>query len=180
VCPNDANFALELPPVEIPLERLVPSGEGRFAAERHGTLRLERAHQIANFADACNECGHCDVICPEDGGPYVVKPRFFGSVETWAAFPGRDGFALEALPDGLRIHGRFSGLTYVLEPSGSGVRYRGAGFDLRLDPADPAATAAGDADGPVDLTFLRIMERLRDAVAAPGAVNWVSAALPSR
>jgi hypothetical protein len=29
----------------------------------------------------------------------------------------------------------------------------------------------------VDLAYLRIMERLRDAVAAPAAVNWVSAAL---
>jgi putative selenate reductase len=180
VCPNDANFALELAPAEIALERLVPAGSGRFAAERHGTLSLTREHQIANFADACNECGHCDVLCPEDGGPYVVKPRFFGSVGAWAAFPDRDGFALEPTPDGLRVHGRFDGRAYVLEPAGARVRYRGEGFDVRLDPADPAATAEGDADGPVDLAFLRIMERLRDAVAAPGAVNWISAALPAR
>jgi putative selenate reductase len=179
VCPNDANFALEMPPMEIPLERLVPAGAGRFTAERHGTLTLARAHQIANFADACNECGHCDVICPEDGGPYVVKPRFFGSVGQWAAYPRHDGFALERADGGLRVHARVGGRAYLVEPAGGRVRYRGDGFDVRLDPAD-AASAEGVADGPVDLTFLRIIERVRDAVAAPGAVNWVSTALGLR
>ena len=34
-----------------------------------GVLRVVKAHQLANYADACNECGNCDVFCPEDGGP---------------------------------------------------------------------------------------------------------------
>jgi putative selenate reductase len=173
VCPNDANFSIDLPPQEIALERLVPAAGGGFSVERTGTLALRRERQIANFADACNECGHCDVLCPEDGGPYVVKPRFFGSVASWAEFPDRDGFALEPAEGGLRMHGRFGGKAYVIEPAGARVRYRGEGFTVELDPADPAG-ARGHADGPVDLGWLRIMERLRDAVAAPEAVNWVS------
>jgi putative selenate reductase len=177
VCPNDANFSLDLPPGELPLERLVPAGPDRFVLERTGTLTLRRERQIANFADACNECGHCDVLCPEDGGPYVVKPRFFGTVRSWAELPGHDGFALEPVPGGLRMHGRFGGKAYVVERVGATVRYQGEGFALELDPADPAGTARGEAAGPVDLAYLRIMERLRDAVAAPSAVNWVSAAV---
>ncbi|GIS37006.1 MAG: hypothetical protein Ct9H90mP9_0360 [Pseudomonadota bacterium] len=47
---------------------------------------LEKKHQIANFADFCNECGNCDIFCPEDGGPYVLKPRFFGSRESFREF----------------------------------------------------------------------------------------------
>jgi putative selenate reductase len=175
VCPNDANFSLDLPPQEIPLERLVPAGAG-FTVERTGTLTLSRERQIANFADACNECGHCDVLCPEDGGPYLVKPRFFGTVASFTALADHDGFALERTPEGSRMHGRFGGKVYVLEQVGARQRYRGAGFSVELDPADPA-NAQGQADGPVDLGYLRIMERLRDAVAAPGAVNWVSVGL---
>ncbi|HTN51954.1 MAG TPA: hypothetical protein VML50_06090 [Anaeromyxobacter sp.] len=176
VCPNDANFTLAIPSGEVAVERLVPAARG-FRAEAAGTVRFAEAHQIANFADACNECGHCDVLCPEDGGPYRLKPRFFGSAAAWAATPALDGFAFEAIPDGLRMHGRFEGRAYLLESGGSRVRYQGEGFDLRLDPADPAGTAEGHADGPVDLTFLRIMERLRDAIRAGGAGSWVGAAL---
>jgi putative selenate reductase len=179
VCPNDANFALAVPPTTVALERLVPAG-GRFTAERTGTLTLARPHQIANFADACNECGHCDVMCPEDGGPYVVKPRFFGSVAAWAATPARDGCALERTATGLRMVGRFGGRVYQVESGGPRLRYRGDGFDLTLDPADPAGTAAGTASGPVDLGWLRVMELLRAAVTAPGAVNFVSAALEAQ
>ena len=177
ICPNDANFSLDLPPGEIALERLLPAAGGGFVVERTGTLTLVRERQIANFADACNECGHCDVLCPEDGGPYVVKPRFFGSVASWERFAGHDGFALERTAAGVRMHGRFGGKAYVVERTGPRVWYRGDGFELELDPADPGGTARGRAAGPVDLAFLRIMERLRDAVAAHGAVNWISASL---
>jgi putative selenate reductase len=176
VCPNDANFALAMPNGPVILERLV-HGPAGFALEPFGATPVEKPHQIANFADACNECGHCDVMCPEDGGPYVVKPRFFGSVAAWSAVPARDGFALEQTPEGIRMHGRFGARTFVVESGGSLLRYRGEGFDLRLDLADPAGSARGSASAPVDLGFLRIMERLREAVTAPANVNFVSAAL---
>jgi putative selenate reductase len=179
VCPNDANFALPMPGGPVALERLVPAGGG-FTVEAAGEIAVEEAHQIANFADACNECGHCDVMCPEDGGPYAVKPRFFGSVESFRAAPARDGFALEAIPSGVRMHGRFGARTFVVESGAGPLRYQGDGFDLRLDPSDPAGTARGSASGPVDLGYLRIMERLREAVLAPGAVNFVSAAMAPR
>jgi len=162
--------------VSVAIERLVPAGD-RFTAEAAGQLTLAKPRQIANFADACNECGHCDVMCPEDGGPYVVKPRFFGSVETWRSSPARDGFALERTATGIRMHGRFGDRAFVVESGGGPIRYRGAGFDLTLELSDPAGTARGQASGPVDLGYLRIMERLREAVTAPDAVNFVSAAL---
>jgi putative selenate reductase len=176
VCPNDANFALPMPRGSLALERLVP-GEQGFTLETVGETPVDEPHQIANFADACNECGHCDVMCPEDGGPYVVKPRFFGSVEAWRSAPSRDGFALERTAEGTRMHGRFGERTFVVESGGAALRYQGAGFDLRLDLSDPAGTARGQAGVPVDLGYLRIMERLREAVTAPDAVNFVSAGL---
>ena len=84
VCPNDANFTFTLPVMEIPLVKLRLK-DGAWESVPNGSLTLERKHQIGNFADFCNECGNCDVFCPEDGGPYVLKPRFFGSLESWRA-----------------------------------------------------------------------------------------------
>ncbi|NNE09003.1 MAG: glutamate synthase, partial [Gemmatimonadetes bacterium] len=82
VCPNDANFTLAMPPKEITVVKLTKTAIGWDAAEGE-TIVLNEKHQIANFADFCNECGNCDIFCPEDGGPYIIKPRFFGSGEDW-------------------------------------------------------------------------------------------------
>jgi putative selenate reductase len=94
VCPNDANFVYEAPAGAIPYDNfeLLPEGVRRVPG---GVLELAKAHQLANYADACNDCGNCDVFCPEDGGPYVEKPRFFGSLETYRKYAGRNGFYID-------------------------------------------------------------------------------------
>jgi putative selenate reductase len=176
VCPNDANFVLAIPKGQLAMERLVPNGAG-WRTETAGVIALDKPWQIGVFADACNECGNCDVFCPEDGAPYLSKPLFFGSVAAWADTPNRDGFAFEMLGETLRMHGRLNGRTASVERDDDRLRYRGEGFELHLDPADPAGTAEGRSDGPVDLTPLRIMELLRIAVTAPDAVNFISASI---
>jgi putative selenate reductase len=176
VCPNDAAFTLPVRKGAFALERLVPDGDG-WKVERHGELAIRKAWQIGVFADACNECGNCDVFCPEDGAPYRSKPLFFGSVAAWAQTPERDGFAFEPLGHGLRMHGRFNGRAVSVEANGGKVRYRGDGFDLRLDPSDPGAGTAGSAAGPVDLAPLRIMELLRSALTDSDTINFVTAGL---
>jgi putative selenate reductase len=75
------------------------------------------------------------------------------------------------------MHGRFNGRAVSVETNGGKVRYRGDGFDLRLDPADPGASAEGAAAGPVDLAPLRIMELLRSAVSDPDTINFVNAGI---
>jgi putative selenate reductase len=176
VCPNDANFVLAIPKGRLAMERLVPNGAG-WRTEAAGEIVLDKPWQIGVFADACNECGNCDVFCPEDGAPYLSKPLFFGSVAAWADTPERDGFAFELLGKTLRMHGRLNGRAVSVERNDGRLRYRGGGFDLYLDLADPAGTAEGHSDGPVDLTPLRIMELIRIAVTAPDSVNFVSAAI---
>jgi putative selenate reductase len=176
VCPNDANFVLAIPKGQLAMERLVPNGAG-WRTETAGVIALDKPWQIGVFADACNECGNCDVFCPEDGAPYLSKPLFFGSVAAWKDTPERDGFAFEMLGETLRMHGRLNGRTASVERDDDRLRYRGEGFELHLDPADPAGTAEGRSDGPVDLTPLRIMELLRIAVTAPDAVNFISASI---
>jgi putative selenate reductase len=176
VCPNDANFVLTIPKGRLTMERLVKNGAG-WSSEATGAIVLDKPWQIGVFADACNECGNCDVFCPEDGAPYLSKPLFFGSVVAWAQTPTRDGFAFERSAAGLRVHARLSGRAVSVEETGGRLRYCGEGFDLKLDPADPAGSAEGESNGPVDLTPLRIVELIRAAVTAPDAVNFVSASL---
>ena len=130
-------------PSRLPAERHAAScklrreGDGWAWRERGRSLALEEKHQIANFADFCNECGNCDVFCPEDGGPYVVKPRFFGSEADWRRVgpTATASIVARARPRATVMLGRFEG-TRV--PSGRGCQRdgvsRGDGFDLRWTP----------------------------------------------
>jgi putative selenate reductase len=176
VCPNDANFSFSIPIGETPVELLTRTEAG-WTVHVVGVVSVKKPHQIGAFADVCNECGHCDVLCPEDGGPFKSKPLFFGSRAAWEAAPHRDGFVVEQGAEGAVMHGRFGGEMVRIERTGARVRYVGEGFDLALDPSDVAGSVSGAADGPVDLTRLRIMLPILDAVAGPGAVNFVSASL---
>src|SRR5450759_4925215 len=94
VCPNDANFAYETRPETIEYDNfaLLPREVRRIPG---GVLRVMKEHPLANYADACNDCGNCDIFCPEDGGPQVEKPRFFGSRETYEADAGANGFFID-------------------------------------------------------------------------------------
>ncbi|MDH5493967.1 MAG: glutamate synthase, partial [Myxococcales bacterium] len=173
VCPNDANFTFVLPKGEFPCERLVPSESG-FRLESAPSVRIEKPHQIGNFADFCNECGNCDVFCPEDGGPYVLKPRFFGSHAEWVRYPEHDGFFLEREGEIDRIWGRFEGETYRLEREGEQARFDGEGFELRFEAGRAAATAQGRAARTVDLTYFHLMEMIRVALL-DGEISHVNA-----
>jgi putative selenate reductase len=112
VCPNDANFVYETTPAAIEYSNYELLPEGELRAIPGGVLRIVKAHQLANFADACNECGNCDIFCPEDGGPQAAKPRFFGSLEMFQKYAGENGFFLDVKTGA--IHGRIAGRSYVL------------------------------------------------------------------
>jgi putative selenate reductase len=115
VCPNDANFVYHTGQVRIayrdvevrPDGSITPVGEEKLFA-------LEKADQIANFADYCNYCGNCDTFCPEHDGPYLKKPNFFGSRHAYDAAAPRDGFFLERSVETLSLHCRIQGQTYHL------------------------------------------------------------------
>ena len=55
VCPNDAFVRL-------------PTPEG---------MEVSGRQQYLCFAELCNECGNCTTFCPEDGEPWLVKPRLY-------------------------------------------------------------------------------------------------------
>jgi putative selenate reductase len=119
VCPNDAMFSYEVAPMRTAYEHFVVRS-GAVERVPAGVFEVAKTHQLANFQDFCNECGNCDVFCPEDGGPYIEKPRFFGSLDTFAALPARDGFFATRTAAGSSIVGRIRGREYRLEVDAAG------------------------------------------------------------
>jgi putative selenate reductase len=149
VCPNDANFVYETSPDEIPYSDLAVRG-GRVREDGGGVFRVAKSHQIGVFADFCNECGNCDVFCPEDGGPYLVKPRFFGSVEQWTKWREMDGLFVEKTGGLVSIRGRAGGVEYTMEMDAVSGRAR---FD----------------DGSIEAVFDLGTHRVLEAKVLPGA-----------
>ena len=173
VCPNDANFMLSIPPEQVPV-KTITFQDGSWSVEESGKLVLEKKHQIANFADFCNECGNCDIFCPEDGGPYVLKPRFFGSRESFREFSNHDGFFIERNNGGDTVLARFSQDEYESTLMNGEVQFSGPGFNIRFSADDPEKTVSGEAETSVDLTRYEIMEKIRWGILESGHVNYAS------
>ena len=110
----------------------------------------------------------------EDGGPYVVKPRLFGSRHAWDSAPALDGFFLDRHDGSETVMGRFAGHEYRLQVSDGHVAYSGAAFAVRFAESDPERTFEGDASSVVDLTYFQIMNALRKAILASSEVNYVT------
>jgi putative selenate reductase len=113
VCPNDANFVYETGVHRAEYHNYALRA-GQVVAVEGGVFEVKKAHQIANFQDFCNECGNCDTFCPEYGGPFIEKPRFFGSLDAWRELP-RDGFFCLRQADVDAAWGRIRGVEYHLE-----------------------------------------------------------------
>ncbi len=113
-CPNDANFIFEVEPARFEY-RDYRLSRGVLLPDEVHWFYIEQPHQLANFADFCNECGNCDTFCPEYGGPFIEKPGFFGSQTSYESRPTHDGFFIERFEDSERIVGRIKGQEYRLE-----------------------------------------------------------------
>ena len=174
VCPNDANFSVETPHLgPIPLVDLVAGEGGRVAEEPAGSFQLAGEHQLATYADFCNECGNCDVFCPEWGGPYKVKPRFFGAEASYRAAAALDGFVLELG----RMVGRIDGQEHQLELGSDTARFSDGKISATID-GDGRVVASACAPGTpaghrLPLWRYHAMRALYEGVLA--GVNPVSA-----
>ncbi len=182
VCPNDANFVYEDEAVEISYQNYRLGPDGSLAPEPGGTLKIGKAHQLANYADFCNDCGNCDVFCPEDGGPYIEKPRFFGSLESYQRYGKANGFYVEYGAEQRSIYGTIGNKAYSLSvDSGSGhARFSDGAVEVDLDLAthQPVsgrriAPAAG-ASAAIDMLPYHQLRLLLDAVSRKDRLNYVN------
>jgi putative selenate reductase len=181
VCPNDANFAYEVPALKVAYHNYTVA-EGGVVAADGGVFETRKEHQIANFQDFCNECGNCDVFCPEDGGPYIEKPRFFGSLDAWKTLKHRDGFFVLRQPEIDAAWGRIKGIEYHLEIDRT--RDRGLFTDgvIKVEllhsarkPVSAAARAGAAVGHSLDLSAYFNMALAVDGVLDPKRANPVNA-----
>ncbi len=187
VCPNDANFVYETPPRQIQYRDLVIRA-GRLEAGEPQTLSLggtgSSAHQIANWADACNDCGNCDVFCPEDGGPFIEKPRLFESLGAYLADAPRPGFFLRRdAASAIVARGRWGGreVELLVSPDGSADFWDGAA-ELHFDSpeaSDPSQARIFAIPAPeahiVPVGHYHALRALVTGLFAPGAISWITA-----
>jgi len=192
VCPNDANFVYETTPRTITYRDLVVEG-GHLVPAAEKTFATGGAksspHQIANWADACNDCGNCDVFCPEDGGPYIEKPRLFSSMASFVADAPRPGFFLRREEDGtIAARGRWGGreVDLVVAPGGSAL-FRDGVSELKFASAEAAAPDEAHVLAPpapeghvVSVGHYHALRTLVSGLFAPDAVSWLTATHPEK
>lgn len=122
-CPNDAIFAYEVAPSSVPTEQLRADDAAGITRSAGSGFTIRETHQLAVFEAGCNECSNCEVYCPEQGAPFVLKERLFPSAAALIA-TDQDGFARE----NAILHARVNGVVMRFEPA----------------PADNHATVTGD------------------------------------
>ncbi len=81
VCPNFANVSFQAEKVSIPIYTINVNGNITVAISSH--LDIEQTNQIFNIGDFCNECGNCNTFCPTSGAPYITKPKFYLTEESF-------------------------------------------------------------------------------------------------
>ncbi|MCB9211695.1 MAG: putative selenate reductase subunit YgfK [Ignavibacteriales bacterium] len=75
VCPNFANVSFEADIAKIPIYEIIINGS--ITSKISDYLNIEQTNQIFNIGDFCNECGNCNTFCPTSGAPYITKPKFY-------------------------------------------------------------------------------------------------------
>lgn len=168
VCPNAANFRLSLPTGSWSPGK-VSWSNGTFAVTAGDELRIAKRHQIGTVADACNLCGQCDPWCPEDGGPYIEKPKVFVDPACFSDHDRRDGFLLS--DDRQRITWRRAGVLLHLERLADGQdRLETDTGSLTLRDDRPTASSG---HGQLDLRLALTMRLYRDALQDPQVPVWL-------
>ncbi len=182
VCPNDANFYFEIEPFEIEYNNIeIVNGSWRLVDG--GVFAVNESHQIGNFADACNECGNCDVFCPEDGGPYIEKPRFFGSLESWKKWNSLSGFYFEQTSGLAILHGRFAEKEFVLTEQNGSTKFQQGKLVVHLEPNSNNVLDVREIETSnevIDMRYYHVMKTLLLGIMNASRVHFVNVELFSK
>jgi putative selenate reductase len=136
---------------------------------------IDREHQIANYADFCNECGNCDTFCPEYGGPYIKKPGFYSTRDSYVTAAPRDGFLV---CNRGRIMGRIRGIEYeLIEHRDGEYIFLAERAGVTIWGADFRVESMGKPEGGearVDMGIFHTLRYLLHGVLDPRSVNQVN------
>ena len=147
VCPNRANIAFTLDPIEFRAQQAFNSAK-IARIEDLETIRVAQRFQIINLGDFCNECGNCTTFCPTSGAPYRVKPKFYLTKESFENEESGYMFV-----DGV-LKARVDGKTETLTREADHLIYETSDIRARLNSTTyvtEEATFLSNAEGPVDL-----------------------------
>ncbi len=173
VCPNGAFFSVAIGPVQLETWDLVV--EDRAVRARPTRFTVARDEQWVLYADLCNDCGNCDPFCPEEGGPFRVKPRLYASRTSFQAASPGDGILIE--DRGRRVSARFDGTACELTLEAGGARFSDGVIEAVLDPAHRVAAShlLAERDGhTLPLARYHALRLVRDAVLK--GINALTAA----
>jgi putative selenate reductase len=168
VCPNNANFGLDVPAGERPTELLRWNEDG-LNVSPGVSLVVSKRHQIGTIADICNSCGQCDPWCPEDGGPYLAKANLFLSRQAFEEQPERHGFWLSANRRRLEWR-RENGECFSYEQGEDGDRLEVPGGSL-LFREDSVLKFSGS--GELDTQVLHTMRLYQKAFLEEERPSWL-------
>ncbi len=192
-CPNDAIFAYAVEPVKVATE-LLGAGESTGEDGEDGEdsvlerapgagFRIRGSHQLAVIVNACNQCSNCEVYCPEQGAPFLVKEKIFLSSDAFAQQPEVDGFCR----DHGTLRARLGGLEMILRPEPERNRATLTGGDFHLELSWlPFEVVGGHLTGletGLDTAVLwrmkTVWESIFGSAASPNMANMANMANPA-
>jgi len=134
VCPNRANYAYLVSPVEMEVPRLACQ-DGTLQVAGEETFRVAQTRQILHVEDFCNDCGNCTTFCVHQGQPFVDKPRLFLNEKDFERAE-ENAFHIEQGEQGWTIYRREGGekSRLTLDKDGSGMTFENHQLSLRLGP----------------------------------------------
>ena len=97
VCPNFANYAYTVEPVNWSMEKAVRGKNNEVVREKDNAFQVDQSVQILNIANFCNECGNCTTFCPTSGSPYKDKPKLHLTLDSFKE--SEEGYYLARLDD---------------------------------------------------------------------------------
>jgi putative selenate reductase len=138
VCPNRANLAVAVRPIDVTLPVLA-NVDGTLSTSGEERVVVKQCRQIVHVDDFCNECGNCSTFCIHPGEPFRGKPRLYLDRPEYEA-EADNAFYVD--PEALRR--RESGREAVLSQLPAGYRYETPDVTVLLTP-----------DGTIDRMELR-------------------------
>jgi putative selenate reductase len=183
VCPNAANFLYPSPIVSFEYHDVIVAPDGSMRPGPTQRFSIEKEMQIGNYADFCNECGNCDTFCPEYGGPFIEKPGFHGTLQSFEAAAPRDGFLFARHSGGVVLNARLKQVVYILShsPAQNVYGYFDGSASVIFDGRNHAPMQAVSAVDREHLMNIRIYHTLRHilhGVLDSSRINQINASMP--
>ena len=82
VCPNFANVTFQSSSERIPIYKLEKRND-KIVGFISNYFTAVQNQQIINIGNFCNECGNCNTFCPTNDAPYLTKPKFYLTEESF-------------------------------------------------------------------------------------------------